>query len=183
MLEELRKPAPPPELVEKLRRLEEEHKRKKIYRKLLALHKRWQYESSKGKRGKPGHDLMIEGIATMIIEGWEDEWEYKRKMNKAIWDEVDKRFRGGYWEVGWEELKRIFSGQEETVGFQVKYTKLPPRDIVIEEIDWTHTIEKEIIGYDEKGKPIYKKVPILSLKEATAKYPFVKIARIEGEET
>jgi DNA repair exonuclease SbcCD ATPase subunit len=177
MLEELRKPAPPPELVEKLRKLEEEHKKKKIYRKLVALHKRWQYESH-----RKGHDLMIEGIATVIIEGWEDEWEYKRKMNDAIWRAVDERFRGGYWEVGWEELKRIFSGQEETVGFQVKYTKLPPRDIIIEEIDWDHTIEKEKIG-EKDGKPIYKKVPILSLKEATAKYPFVKIARIEGEET
>ena len=177
MLEELRKPAPPPELVEKLRKLEEEHGRKKIYRKLLALHKRWQYESH-----RKGHDIMVEGIATVIIEGWEDEWEYKRKLNDAIWHEVDKRFRGGYWEVGWEELKKIFSGQEETVGFQVKYTKLPPRDIVIEEIDWTYTIEKEKIG-EKDGKPIYKKVPILSLKEATAKYPFVKIARIEGEET
>jgi len=182
-LKAAKKEKPPKELIEKLRKLEEEHKKKKIYRKLVALHKRWQYESSKGKRGKKGHDLMIEGIATVIIEGWEDEWEYKRKMNKAIWDEVDKRFRGDYGEIGWEELKRIFSGQEETVGFQVKYTKLPPRDIVIEEIDWVHTIEKESIGYDEKGKPKYKKVPILSLKEATAKYPFVKIARIEGEET
>ena len=164
------------ELSERLRVLEEEHGRKKVYRKLIAVHKRWQYESR-----RKGHDIMIEAIGTAIISYGEDEYRWISEIKDMLWDEVAREFAGGEGAVGWESLKGALI--QETVGVQVKYTKLPPRGFILEKLKWTHTIRKVRVGVDEKGNPIYRKIPILSLRAATAKYPFVKVVRVEGEET
>jgi len=146
MLEELRKPIPPPELVERLRRLEEEHKRKKPYRKLLAIHKRWEYRSR-----RRGHDIVIEAIGTAIISYGESEREWFAKVNDEIWRAIDEYFRAS---ISWPYLAGSLEGPI-VLGRQSKYTKLEPRDVKVDEMEYEHRYVAKLLNLDEvvRGYP------------------------------
>jgi len=146
MLEELRKPAPPPELVEKLRRLEEMHRRKKPYRKLLAIHKRWEYRSR-----RRGHDIVIEAIGTAIISYGENEREWFTRINDEIWRAIDEYFRAS---ISWPYLAGSLEGPI-VLGRQSKYTKLEPRDVKVDEMEYEHRYVAKLLDLDEvvRGYP------------------------------
>ncbi|MEM1820821.1 MAG: hypothetical protein QXU64_04455 [Thermofilaceae archaeon] len=138
--EHARKAVITPELALLKRRLEatwrrlvearEKLARKVVVRnKIIAMHKRWFYESPRGKH----HDISIEAIASIIVPLEEPTELYLEVLRDALEDYV-------YSARGFERLTEL---KEEVVGVQEKPTALPTRDVEVHMVEWWHEVFKE----------------------------------------
>jgi hypothetical protein len=94
--------------------------------KLLAMHKRWFYESPRGRH----HDISIEAVASMIIPGTERREDYEDELRSFLEDEMSKT-------PGFERLTEL---GEEVVGFEERPTDMPARGPRLETLEWWHRI-------------------------------------------
>jgi len=106
---------------------EDELEKKIIKKKLIALHKRWFYDSKRGK----GHDISIEGVATIIVPWEEKKEDYKSDLEKALKDKLLTY-------DGFERLEDELT--QETVGFEEVETDEAERGVRAEQIEWAHQI-------------------------------------------
>lgn len=101
-------------------------------RKLVALHKRWFYDSPRGK----GHDISIELIATVVIPMNERKEDYEAELERAMKAKVLEY-------AGFERLENELSS--EVLGFEEVETDEEERDVRVEEVVWEHKIvEKQL---------------------------------------
>ncbi|MEM2946278.1 MAG: hypothetical protein QXI87_08035 [Thermoproteota archaeon] len=107
-------------------RLEE---KRKFVNKLIALHKRWFYESPRGTY----HNISIEAIATIIVPATERKEDYEDKLREAMEEHL-------FGKPGFERLTEL---SEEILGFEETYTDQKARGIVVEDLRWQHKIVKE----------------------------------------
>jgi hypothetical protein len=98
-----------------------------VKNKLVALHKRWFYDSKRGR----GHDISIEIIATVVIPGNENKEDYEKALEQAMKEHL-------YGQEGFEQLEEVLS--EELLGFEEVETDEAIRGIKVEEITWDHRI-------------------------------------------
>ena len=94
--------------------------------KLIAMHKRWFYESPRGRH----HDISIEAVASMIIPGTERKEDYEDELISFMEDEMYKK-------PGFERLVEL---KEEVVGFEERPTDMPTRGPRLETLEWWHRI-------------------------------------------
>jgi hypothetical protein len=120
------------QLEETQRKLEYERdrlERKVIANKLIAMHKRWVYDSPRG----PYHDISIEAVASMIIDSDEPKEKYEETLKKFIEDEMYKT-------PGFERLTDL---TEKVEGFEEKLVhprKHPLRGPELHTLEWWHTV-------------------------------------------
>lgn len=98
-----------------------------VLNKIVALHKRWFYKSPRGR----GHNISIEGIATIIIPAEEKKEDYESELKEAL----EKELLGT---PGFDRLEAALS--QELLGFEESMTKEEPRGIIVEEVKWWHKI-------------------------------------------
>lgn len=96
--------------------------------KMVALHKRWQYKSARGK----GHDISIEGVASVIIRGDEKKEDYEETLKSALEEQLRET-------AGFERLADL---PQEILGFEEKPTDKPVRGVEIETLEWWHKVFK-----------------------------------------
>jgi len=111
---------------EELQRERERFERKVVMNKLVALHKRWYYESPRGRY----HDISIEGVASIIIPPDEKKEDYEQELRSALEEHL-------FAQPGFERLTDL---TQEVVGFQEKYTRQPTRGVEIETLEWWHKV-------------------------------------------
>lgn len=110
----------------------EELEAKIVKRKLVALHKRWFYNSPRG----PGHDISIEMIATVIIPFKERKEDYEAELERAMKAKILDQ-------AGFESLEGEL--EQEVLGFEEVETDEEERDVVVESIKWQHKVaEKQL---------------------------------------
>ena len=114
------------EVREELQRERERFERKVVMNKLVALHKRWYYESPRGRY----HDISIEGVASIIIPPDEKKEDYEQELRSALEEHL-------FAQPGFERLTGL---KQEVVGFQEKYTRQPTRGVEIETLKWWHKV-------------------------------------------
>lgn len=115
---------------------------RKVFKNLMiALHKRWYYESSRG----PGHNISIEGIATVVVDPSEKKEDHESDLQEAL----ETKLRNT---VGFEKLSHL---DEEVIGFEATYTDEKQRGVVVEEFVWEHKIvtgQLRITDYIKSGE-------------------------------
>jgi hypothetical protein len=99
---------------------------KPVKNKLVGMHKRWFYESPRGKH----HDISIEAVASIIIPGTESKEEYEEQLKDFLEDEM-------YGQAGFERLTDL---KEKVEGFEEKPTDRPVRDMRLEKLEWWHMV-------------------------------------------
>jgi hypothetical protein len=116
------------------RKLEYERERlerKVIANKLIAMHKRWFYDSPRGAY----HDISIEAVASMVIDSDEPKEKYEKTLKEFMEDKM-------YEKPGFERLTDL---TEEVVGFEEKLVhprKHPLRGPELHTLEWWHEIFK-----------------------------------------
>lgn len=93
---------------------------------LIALHKRWQYKSSRGA----GHDISIEAIATIIVGPEEHKENYEDTLERALEEAMHGK-------PGFERLSGV---TPEVLGFEERLTDQKQRGIKVEQVSWKHKI-------------------------------------------
>ena len=134
------------ELASEMERLEgriryerERISRKVIANKLVAMHKRWFYASP-----RRGHDISVEGIASVVIDSDEGKEAYAKALESALWS----AFRS---QRGFDRLERC--AEQQVLGFEEKLVH--PRDFPIsyeprvEWLDWRHAIVKPQLSLED----------------------------------
>jgi hypothetical protein len=106
---------------------EDELEKKIIKRKLVVLHKRWFYESARGR----GHDIEIELLSTIVIP-----WKEKKEDYKADLERVMKAKILEY--TGFERVEDELT--QEVLGFEEVETDQAERGVRVEKIEWRHKI-------------------------------------------
>lgn len=95
--------------------------------KIVALHMRWFYDSKRGS----GHDISIEGIATVVIPASKNKEDYEDELKTALRDRLLAT-------EGFERLEDAL--KEEVLGFEEQPTDQRERGIEVEEVEWEHKI-------------------------------------------
>jgi DNA repair exonuclease SbcCD ATPase subunit len=136
-----RKVVVPPELLkvrEEMGRLEKEiaeeeerlgRKEVVVQTKLIAMHKRWFYESPRGKY----HDISIEAVASVVVGPDEPKENYEEKLKRFMEDEM-------YKQPNFERLKEL---SERVEGFEerlVDASKFPVRGPELHTLEWWHAV-------------------------------------------
>jgi DNA repair exonuclease SbcCD ATPase subunit len=103
----------------------ERFRRKVVGNKLIALHKRWFYESP-----RRGHDISIEGIVSMVIPSDENKEDYEQMLIDSLEDHL-------FAQPGFERLTEL---SEEVIGFEEKLTEEPVRPPRVENLNWWHAV-------------------------------------------
>jgi len=118
------------------RRVEEESERlsrKVIGNKLVALHKRWVYESRPG--GKR-HDLSIEAVASMVVDTDVPTEECEEALKAFLEDEM----------TATPGFERLYDVGEDVVGFEEKLVhpdEYPLRGPQLHTLEWWHRVFAE----------------------------------------
>lgn len=115
---------------------------RKVFKNLMvALHKRWYYESSRG----PGHNISIEGIATVVVDPADKKEDHEDELQEALANKLRNT-------VGFERLSHL---DEEVLGFEATYTDEKQRGVVVDEFVWEHKIvtgQLRITDYIKSGE-------------------------------
>lgn len=120
------------EIEETARRLERERsllERKVVANKLIAMHKRWFYESPRGRH----HDISIEAIASIVVDSDEPKEKYEDTLRRFLEDEM-------YRTPNFERLTEL---TEEVVGFEEKLVhpaRHPVRGPELHTLEWWHRV-------------------------------------------
>lgn len=93
---------------------------------IIALHKRWQYKSSRGA----GHNISIEAIATIIVGPEAHKEDYEDELERALEEAM-------HHQPGFERLSWV---TPEVLGFEERLTDQKQRGIKVEQVSWKHKI-------------------------------------------
>jgi hypothetical protein len=93
---------------------------------IIALHKRWQYKSSRGA----GHDISIEAVATIIVGPEAHKEDYEDELERALEEAMHNQ-------PGFERLIWV---TPEVLGFEERLTDQKQRGIKVEQVSWEHKI-------------------------------------------
>jgi cell division septum initiation protein DivIVA len=118
----------------------ERFRRKIIGNKLIALHKRWFYESP-----RKGHDISIEGFVSMVIPSDEEKEDYEKLLIDTLEEHMFSQ----------PNFERLTELDEKVEGFEEKLVDEPVRPPRVETLEWWHEVFTE---------------PQLSLKEFMEEY-------------